>query len=77
MLYYIYTTIKNIVIYLSIANIILSIEYKLNIINNNNSQFMNIVYFLGGILLAWELFNRIMFPKIEVNVTVENEKFEK
>ena len=77
MLYYIYTTIKNIVIYLSIANIILSIEYKLNIINNNNSQFINIVYFLGGVLLAWELFNRIMFPKVEVNVTIENEKIEK
>jgi len=77
MIYSIYILIRNILIITTIYSIILAIQNQLGIINNNNTVFMNVVYVLGGILLSWELFNRIMFPKVEVNVTIENEKFEK
>lgn len=77
MIYSIYILIRNILIITTIYSIILAIENQLGIINNNNTVFMNVVYVLGGILLAWELFNRIMFPEQNVTVTLEQEKFEK
>lgn len=77
MIYNIYILIRNILIITTIYSIILAIQNKLGIINNNNSNFMNVIYILGGLMLTWELFNRLMFPKVEVNVTLEQEKIEK
>lgn len=77
MIYAIYTLIKNILIITTIYTIILAIQNKLGIINNNNTTFMNVFYVLGGLLIAWELFKRIMFPQLDIKVTVEEEKIEK
>lgn len=71
------TIIKHILLLITIPSIIISLESKLNIISPDNNPYFNFMYFVGGLCLGFQIYWRLMFPKVDVTVTLEQEKIEK
>lgn len=76
-MYNIYTILKNILILITITNIVITIQNKLGIINPNNNYYLNILYFVGGIMLSLQLSWKVIQDKTQVVVKLEEEKVEK
>jgi hypothetical protein len=77
MLHFIYTIAKHILLIITIGSIIIHLEYKLELISNNNSIYTNIMYVIGGMLLSGQTYLRLMFSKEQTVVTLERENLEK